>query len=395
MLAFFALSFALRAAFLVLVTNRNVPFPTGDEGGYDGFARRLLEEGVLAASDGRAPGVTLFLWLGYAVFGYSVGFGRWVCVALTSLGAPAVYALLRQVYRKSDVPALIAGLFWCVYPASIFWGTFIMSENPAPILAALAVLFCLRAMDNDSILMPTLSGLLFALFALTRPQYLYLPVFLMGILVVCRKVLTQRLRTRSAVILVAAYILGQVPWLMRNYAVYDRFMLSSPRGGKEIACSNCNLGDAMIQIGLYNEDPAILQHLGKFDAAKRNAEGVRLALASIREHPFLFANAVFHRALNFWSFRPNPAKPRYSRNDLILLPIWLVAGVLFLLSFRYRSMREDWVLLGVVAYAFLMALPFYSFYRFRFPVEPLILARAIPTGWELWRKFRKPAQAGS
>jgi hypothetical protein len=102
-----------------------------------------------------------------------------------------------------------------------------------------------------------------------------------------------------------------------------------------------------------------------------------MGLEGIRQDPGLFLEALFHRAVNFWTPRPDPYDSTWTANDWVMSLIWFPTLLFSVVSFQRASWKIDWPLLAVIGYAFLVTLPFWGTPRFRFPVDPLIILRAL------------------
>lgn len=382
-LVLFLISFALRSAFLVYHSNPVAPYPIGDEGGYDAAAALFAEDRWLEETDGRAPMTSLLLSIGYRIFGFAPGFGRWVMVFIASLVSPALYASMRLLVPGNSIAPLLGGGFWCFYPPAIFIGSLIQSENPAPLFVLISVTTLVLAFRKESLGWMLFGGVTLAALALTRPQYLFLPFFLCIVHLAVSRWLDQKFRASFWAIGLLGFFLGLAPWASLNYVKNGKFMVVNSRGGLEVACSNSNLDHDMVRRGFYWGDPKIRAHLDSLPAEDRNRAGIRMAWDSITESPFLAARAVAYRARNFWTFRPSPVEHNMTRNDWLMLAPWAAMMGGLLLSFRYRSAAVDWLLFSVILFAFLMTLPFYSFPRIRFPVDALLVVRAAVAWSEL------------
>ena len=154
-------------------------------------------------------------------------------------------------------------------------------------------------------------------------------------------------------------------------------MPGTSAAGSVIMVSNVPLTHPAIQAGMYFKNSEELQFLAKQPEGMWNSLGLELALRHIGQNLALLLRPLLNRALNFWTPRPNPYDPSWDRNDWIMLVVWLPILMLFLSSFFKWSWRNDWPALVMILYAFIFTLPFWGTPRFRFPVDPLIVLRAM------------------
>ena len=157
-------------------------------------------------------------------------------------------------------------------------------------------------------------------------------------------------------------------------------------GGILMPMCNMNLDDPRIRAGGYRPYPET-EAIYQLPEREWQETGIGMTRAALEENwPKLFV-PVLNRALNFWSFRPDPFDPKISRNDMILAVFWLPVLAFFLLSLMRGPWLEHWQVLAIIAYTFGMTLPFWGSARFRYPVDALILIQAClaldSLGWKL------------
>lgn len=370
----FLVSFGVRSGALIFTIGVDTPL-SGDMGAYHSRAMSIAQGDWTSWGASRSPILPAFLAASYWALGETPGVGRWTVVVLASLIAPCLYLYLRAISGDTTRLALIGGLAWSFYPPAIVWGTHLLTETPAALLVLAGTLAFVRAARTGSSSTAAFCGVLWALSSLNRPKYLLLPVALLAVQLVLRDRLDLRWSRRQWIFGLALSVLTLAPWTLRNYHTLGGFVPTTSYGGIMISSCNATLGHPAVQAGGYYHDPAIRGAVTERPEREWARTGLRLAVARISEAPHLLFEAVLYRALNFWHFRPNPYRPDWNRNDTVMLVIWSPILVLFLLSLR-RSVA-DWPGLVTIAFAFALTLPFWGAPRFRFPVDPLILARAL------------------
>jgi len=243
--------------------------PADDSHAYYALSKALYEEGSFGApefqdSSDWSPG-SPFLYAAayYATGGAREGTARIVEALLGVATILVVFALgWRLGGRQGRWVGLFAALLVAVYPPFIHSTGELMSEPPAMLTLPAAILAFLWACDksaNRSVpglrgQMPTviwpwvLSGLLFGLTALFRPEYLLVGAAFVALAALrpnCRSVADSEtkwqlgrgswgIRLAGAGVLLVALVLPILPWTVRNLVELDRVVPISTGGGKAL-----------------------------------------------------------------------------------------------------------------------------------------------------------------
>lgn len=233
--AIVALGFGLRAYRVV----EPLATPGDDSRAYFALSKALYEEGSYGGRDFRdssdwSPGAPL-IYAGsyYATGGAREGTARIVELLLGLAAIVVVYLLGRRLNCR---PAgLIAALGVAVYPPFIHSTGALFSEPPAIFTLPAAVLAFLWAVDQRRSGPWMVSGLLFGLTAMIRPEYLLVGIAF-ALLVAIRVARERGWRPSLAAtaLFVAALLLPIVPWTVRNAVVLDRLVPISTGGGKAL-----------------------------------------------------------------------------------------------------------------------------------------------------------------
>ncbi len=323
----------------------------------------------------------------YSIVGPEPRAVRWLLVVIAALTAPLLFLVGPKWFGLKPFTALLAALWWTIYPTSIFYGPMILTESIAVFGVVLAAGLYIQAARDQSLPGAIVTGLVWGLVALTRPNLAFLPLFLVLIGSLGRPILGNRsFSIPQAAAAFAVFMIVLTPWTLRNYRIHGVFMPATTMGGILMPMCNVNLDDPKIRAGGYRPYPEA-EALYELPESEWQETGIGMTKAALAENwPKLFV-PVLNRALNFWSFRPNPFDPRISRNDMILAVFWLPILAFFLLFLVRCSWLEHWQILIIIAYTFAMTLPFWGSPRFRYPVDALILVQAglalDSLGWKL------------
>ena len=392
LLALFVASFLVRAIFLVAVTGLDYPLE-GDEGGYHGVAASFLRGDGWEDPAGRKsylpPLISIQLLLVHIFAGPDPVAARWAMVLFSSLVAPVLFLVTRKLFVGRNDVALLAAAAWVLYPPSIYYASRLLTETTAALLVVGGLGAFLWTARTKSSWPALLTGTLWGLSALNRPVFLLLPLALLVAQLALSRVgqFSWSWSWRRWALGLAAFVLVMAPWTVRNYVEHGVFMPTHSGGGVVLMISNGTLTDPKIQAGYYDyPNPQHERILAQARSElERDAMSRRLAVDEIKKNWRLLPRPILNRAKNFWTTRPDPYDPTWTRNDTIMLLFWGPVLVFFLTSSFTRSWRQNWPALVIVLYAFLLTLPFWGTPRFRFPVDAIVIAGATMGFVELLR----------
>lgn len=179
----------------------------------------------------QAPLYSYVLAIIYFLFGHSYLIPRLLQALLGALTAWTIYRLGSRLYDRKI--GLIAGIIMAIYGPLIFYCGELLATTLHLFLAVLFLLSLDRLIDRPSRLGFLLSGALFALAALTRPNILlFLPFVLLWAFFRLKE---RRLRILLFIAGVALLIL---PVTLRNWLVSKDFVLISSQGGVNFYMGN-------------------------------------------------------------------------------------------------------------------------------------------------------------
>jgi hypothetical protein len=248
-----ALIAALGLAFRAVAVVHPVADPADDSHAYYALAKSLYTEGSYGgpefhseASSDWSPGAPwLYAGLFVVTGGPREGTIR-ILEALMGVGTILVVFLLG--WRLGGRwPALVGALGVAIYPPFIHSVGEIMSEPPAMLSMPAAVLAFLWAWDRTaaarsgaggawSAAWPwLLPGFLFGCTAMFRPEYTLVAGFFV-VYAAARWAWERewRLGTAAVGLMLVALLLPIVPWTIRNFVVFERFVPISTGGGKAL-----------------------------------------------------------------------------------------------------------------------------------------------------------------
>ncbi len=277
----FAMALCARLAFQAQFVGMRTP-PQDDASQYDWIAWSLASGGPYMAADGlrshRAPGYTFLLAAVYAMFGHSWAAAR---VAQALLGAATCLVIGRLGSRL--FPGSIgwaAALVYAVDPYAIYFCGYLLSEPLCVLLTTASLLALVRAGSQRG--WEAAWSCLCALATLTRPNMgLMLPL---GLLWLLRRPGSGFRRCGLAL---AVFCLTLLPWTVRNYSVYGRFVPVTTRGGYNLwLWNNTELyADPWFRHHtVFSIDPLEHERGHGSSEVEVDAAYTRMAFTSIRQH---------------------------------------------------------------------------------------------------------------
>ncbi len=380
----------LRLAFALLYwTDKPL---THDEREYLTLARSVTEGRGLTYSEtdepggaqrfGRAPIYPWFLAaIGAGSHDYTATPAR-VKWTQAVLGAITVWLIgITALRMAGPLAGAAAAAIAAVYPPLIWISAYVLSETLYGTIAlatALTLDLALARADagRSSLILAATAGAMAGAAVLVRPAMLFfLP--LAALWLVARRhlgIAVALLVTSSAVI---------APWTIRNFRLYDRFVLVASEGGVTFWTGNHPLaigeGDMAANPAIKRADIEFRRVRPGLTPEQLEPEYYREALGHIREHPGWWLTLVVRKAF----YTVVPIGPSYTLHSgkyliasvvsyLVVLPVAL-AGVVAL---RRRRWRLPAVML-LAASSVLVCLIFFPQERFRIPVlDPALIVCA-------------------
>ena len=398
-----ALALVLRVGWVLLIDRDSFAF--NDPLFYHHAAKQLAEGNGYIDFDGsptaRWPPVYPFLVsLLYRVFGPEPTAAEVFNALVGTAVVPLVYVLARAAFGRTE--AIAAGLFAAIMPGLIMYTDIMLAETLFSV--ELLVFFLLVArLSPGRWWTPVALGVVVGLAAMTRSEGLLL--FAVPLAVWWRELPRRDLVLKLAAVGVgAALVIG--PWAIRNYSQFDRFVLLGTNGGTTFWAGHNDRADG----GPTYATPELLLEAGPRDEPniefKQEALLRERALEFIVENPLreleliplklLHLNRGDSAAIDIWlNSQARGDEPAVALNRKVWLSVVLDFGYYALLTLTLVSVfllrRRLWqqrVARGVLA-LFAVSLVFYGFifygnFRYRAPLEPLMMLVAAPVLARLW-----------
>ncbi|HPA45066.1 MAG TPA: glycosyltransferase 87 family protein [bacterium] len=353
----------------------------GDQKRYLAEARNLLEHGTFAISMDQGP--TAFDGPGYAAF--LMPFLRWFpgkYVAAAAAGQAVVslltaWLLAQMTWRitQSIWAARIALLWWCIYPFSVFYSAFLLSET-LYVAALCASVFCAYGfMRNLTYRSAIVFGAMLGLASLVRPTVNFcIPFLFLAVLISGWDRRRETIRGLVTAGIALAVVL--VPWTARNYRVFGRILPGSTQTGRMLFLAN-NPDNKTGYVVIPRDANPPPQESGETELEYNDRLGA-LAKEFIRENPGQFVKLCTMRLFGFWW--PMPIYEKFVSRSLVLLSLFTLLPLFVMALGGIYMLKKEWRLLfpilSVVLSTYLLHLVFGVSMRYRFPIESLLIPPA-------------------
>jgi 4-amino-4-deoxy-L-arabinose transferase-like glycosyltransferase len=268
------------------------------------------------------------------------------------LSAFSVYFLMRVgVVLFGELPALIAGIAYAIYPPLIFFSADLGTESLFLFLV-LAVFFVFYQDKERSPLRVFGLGVLAGLSTLCRPNGVAL--FPALALAIWFAIPNRAQATRRIVLLGLAMAMVVLPWTYRNYRLYHKFVLVSTNGGATLWAA----AHLRLEPGASLQEVGYSQHKAFRDVPEPDRERYyyRQAFAVLDHSPLRFAKMFLANFCAMYTLVPAATYHSLSNRvvySLTYIPL-LVTGVggwlLVLRRWRELSLLWGWVLATSVLY---------------------------------------------
>lgn len=371
--------------------------PIEDAKGYHSMAIKILQNGFFNIDLHTRP----ILFPALLSFVYKLSpqndlfiYGRIFNILLSSVSIGIFYFILLKS-NFSNFSSSLFSFLMSIYPPSIFYSVLLLTENLAILLLLILTyyLLLLSTDKNNSIYNSISIGVLFGLLTLTRSSFLLLPIFLIISVIFINLLMKKNLLPlRSLIIIILLYLITLTPWTLKNYYEHDMVMPTTSRLGYGLYLCNNDFSNQIILQGGYSRTQVFESNLEIANALplkKRSSFLISKSLEEISNNKLEFIYALNNRFINLMNFRPNPYKENYSKNDYIMLIIWMPILVIFLLSIFRRLEKIEYIYLLLITYVLLFHLPFWGLPRFRYPVDPIFMLIAFKTLYVWLIKLKK------
>ncbi|MBN1793578.1 MAG: glycosyltransferase family 39 protein [Candidatus Omnitrophica bacterium] len=339
----------------------------------------------------RPPLYPLILVLSFFTFDYSIVAVRFIQTVLSAVTCLMMYILGKESVNERI--GFLSALFTMLYFRFTFWSIYILTETLYIFLSVLTITFLISALKGTSRFRFFMTGILWGITFLCRPEFGGFLVFVLGYMALREGILTKAFMQRAS-LLVIGTLIAIAPWAIRNALVHHAFILGTTTFGTQLYGGNSPYTtggtDGWASVGVdYDFPPGIKPN--RMPEVECQSILVKEALQYIRENPGRIVRIWPRKLLNFYRIYPSTASLRHKIfmgfQDGFLYVFTLIGTVV---AFRRYPLARLFFLYGVF-YTILITL-LISELRYRFYITPFWIVLAA-VGFDavsgLFRKKKK------
>jgi hypothetical protein len=301
--------------------------------------------------------------------------------AFAALTIIPIYGIAKRTFGEGV--AIGASWAWVFLPTALYFPILWIWDTALTALVFLLIFWATLALRGNRTMLPWAGyGALWVTGGLVNPSILSLFPFFLGWLVWNeRKEAGPWLKHAAAVLLL--FTIGLVPWTIRNYRVFGKFIVLRSNFGLELWLgNNPDVVENLSQLSHPNDNPEEGERYKRMGEIAYMAEKQQLAFTFMRTHPRETLNYTFHRFVNIWLSQTDNLLDLWATSTLFGKAVMTFNCLLSLLSllgvlYAHRSRHADAAPYGMVLLIF--PLVFYmthSSQRYRFPMDPIVVVLA-------------------
>lgn len=376
------LGLLLRLFLIFFITPRNQVGPYDDDGDYFRFARTMVLHGVIAAEDPATHPQTVRAWRGPLFFTFQYLIFRWhgldsflairIYLSILSLLIPlAVFLFCRRLW--DDRVAFVALIWATFHPAFIHYAIHVQSDSFALLFTTWGLMLL---MTQEKIREAGFSGFLLGVAILGRSQFSLVAAGSFFWLLINPRFEKQ---IRRALLFGLMCVIPLVPWWIRNYRVFDRFVPFTTEGGYTLYIGFNDWTDGG---GNTRPSPHVPAGLGEIE---RDRWHLREAVSYMTSHPRRSLKLAASKFTRFWGIIP-----RVGGWKVKLVGFLSYAPLFFFFFWGMWLWRKRFWYLSPVACLCVYYSGLHMFFpaviRYRLPIEPFMIAVAAATLVDWFRR---------
>jgi 4-amino-4-deoxy-L-arabinose transferase-like glycosyltransferase len=336
----------------------------------------------------------------FKLFGIYSNASAWVILAFNSIFSALTCLTLYRIAARIHGEALARATAWtwALFPYAIYWPVRVVWEmSLTAFLLSWALLLSLQMAEEPPRLRPWAGfGLLWGVITLTNTAVLsLLPFFLLYVL--WRS--PRRFQQLAGVgMCFATMVVAVSPWLVRNYAVFGKFVFVRDNLPLEMHMANNDRSQGLWTRSEHpGNDPESMRQFQELGEIRFMEEKQHEVKEFVRDNPAKFLRFTIERIVYFWMGPPQADivagyDLMIGRHVVLVLPS-VIAFVGLWLILRQRK-PEAWLL---ASFLVIYPLPYYlvnPFPRYKHAIEPEIMLLAVYVFYEASRiQVRWPFRA--
>lgn len=222
-----------------------------------------------------------------------------------------LYLIGRRIFDK--YVGLIAAAIAAVYVYYIYYNVALMTETFFIVAMLLSIYICLEIYEKPTLRRWFALGIVVGFAVLLRQTVLFiLPIFLLWLLWKLRG----QVRVRHLIIPLLLVILFIIPWTVRNYMVFNQFLLLNSNSGYALyASNNPNLGNK------WDSDKVVIpipDELAGLNEAEIDRALLKLSIQYVIEDPVRYSLLTLSKVPEYFKFWPTSQSSTISNVSRVL-----------------------------------------------------------------------------
>lgn len=323
----------------------------------------------------------------FKIFGVYTAASAWVILAFNSIFAAltcwTIYLCACRIFGKATAHA--SAWTWALFPYLIYYPVRVVWEVSFTTFFLTVILWLtIRIADGPRWRDWLIYGLLWGLVLLTNTAVVILLPFFLAWLIWKRSERPLRFSGPVLCLLVAGICV--VPWTVRNYHVFGRFIFIRDNLPLELHEANNNASSGLwTRTEHPGNNPASMRRFQELGEIRFMDEKAQQVQEFIRENPAEFLSFTLKRIWYFWAAPP--------QTQIVAgYDLWIARHVQFLLAAAFafaglivafwKKNPYRWLL---APFLLIYPLPYYlvnPFPRYKHPIEPVMLMLIVYVLWE-------------
>ncbi len=372
LIVLFIIALLVRLIFLILAPDR--PINLYDTPSWDAVATNLLASRGFIDANGqptstRPPLYPIFLAIIYFIFGKNFFVVTVVQAIVGSATVIFIYLIAKEIFNNEKL-AILAAYACAIWPALVVYCGIIASEILFIFLSCIFIYILIKAKTNTDYI---LAGVFLGLSNLTRSTYSLYPIFLLIFVLLFKKE-----NVSKVLIMFLFSILLVVPWTVRNYFAFKRFLFINTNAGELFWSGTYLPWDGICK---HNRDENFYRLFPEENPVDRDNKMFKEGIKNIISNPLGCLKLTVKKFFRFW-FKP-VGQELVSKKYPSLGFLMYIVQVLLVLLFFYGCIKlhmENFLVfpIGVLLlYMCIMHNLLAPIPRYRLPIEPFIILFAL------------------
>ncbi|MFC1624677.1 ArnT family glycosyltransferase [Candidatus Omnitrophota bacterium] len=384
----FIAAFLIRAGFVLKADIR----PSSDAYVYDKLAVSVSQGKGFSDESGKPhsfypPFYPFFLSMIYMIFGHSYKIAGIMQSIIGAFSCVLMYLIGKKIYSRAS--GIIVAFIAIVYYPFIKSAGMLLTEIFFTFLLLTIVFYLLKIQEEKASHNYIILGLLLGVAMLTKSVMLFFPIFIISAFIYLKGKYSLNTVLKKYLLVLLALSFPLMPWVVRNYIVYHKFVPTSAGGGFGLYSSYCP-ANGIFGLNAAPDDPVVIEGFKISSPTLRSKFFIKKTLDFIINNPKRVIILEVKKFVYFWApFDWEIVGGRWFNFIYAALLPFFVLG-LFLTS---RMYKRFYPILAPIIYFQVMSLVFYGSPRFRLPIEPYIFIVSIVGLIELWKWARTRLQA--